>query len=212
MFAGKIAKEEKSEHKMEKTDKPSPEERFHANVVGLGELLYDIVKEVNGKGYEIVTPSMIELTVRVLEKLDHVTVIHTFISKSYEGERIAEFKDHCWEKIRGRDRTFFLQNAGKIFSDLPMVPTNSVNAFSKMFSLKDAEGNFVVSKEDEEEIWEYFESLVKIAIKYIHEKRHPVLIHRESEEIRRYENRAFENIDIVRHARSWGIDLEFYED
>jgi len=194
---------------MEKSGKPSPEERFHANVVGLGELLHDIVREVNGKGYEIVTPQVIELAVRVLEKLDHITVIHSFIRKSNEKEKTeGDLKEHCWEKIRVRDRRFFLQNAGKIFSDLPM---SKVNAFSHMFSLKDADGNFVVSKEDEEEIWEYFESLVKIAIKYIHEKRQPILIRHESEEIRRYEKRAFEEVDLASHAKFWEIELEFNE-
>ena len=195
---------------MEKSAKPLPEERFHANVVGLGELLHDIVKEVNEKGYEIVNPQVIELAVRVLEKLPPVTVIRTFISKSHEEERerIPGLESHCWEKIRIRDRTFFLQNAGKIFSDLPM---SRVNAFSKMFSLKDSEGNFVVSKEDEEEIWEYFESLVKIAINYIHEKRQPILIRHETEEIRRYEQRAFENVDITSHGKAWSMELEFYE-
>jgi len=193
---------------MEKTGKPSPEERFHANVIGLGELLFDIVKEVNGKGYDILTPKAIEVAVRVLERLPHTSIINTFIKKSHETE-IKEFKDHWWEKIRGRERTFFLQNAGKIFSDLPM---NQVNAFSKIFSLKDAEGNFVVSKEDEEEIWEYFESLVKIAIKYIHEKRHPILIRRASEETRRYEFSLFDFVDIGEHAKAWEIDLKFYEE
>jgi len=193
---------------MEKSGSPSPEERFHTNVVGLGELLYDIVREVNNKGYQIITPQVIELAVRVLEKLDHTTVIHTFINKSHEKEGNTDLKEHCWEKIRVRDRTFFLQNAGKIFSDLPM---SRVNAFSQMFSLKDTDGNFVVSKEDEEEIWEYFESLVKIAIKYIHEKRQPILIRHESEEIRRYENTFFEEVDLSFHAKSWGIELEFNE-
>jgi len=132
---------------MENSSKPSPEERFHANVIGLGELLFDIVKEVNSKGYNIMTPKAIEVAVRVLERLPHTSIINTFIKKSHEKE-IKEFKDHWWEKIRDRERTFFLQNAGTIFSDLPI---NQVNAFSEIFSLKDAEGHFVVSKEDEEE-------------------------------------------------------------
>lgn len=188
--------------------KPSPEERFHANVIGLGELLFDIVKEVNSKGYNIMTPKAIEVAVRVLERLPHTSIINTFIKKSHEKE-IKEFKDHWWEKIRDRERNFFLQNAGTIFSDLPI---NQVNAFSEIFSLKDAEGHFVVSKEDEEEIWEYFESLVKIAIKYIHEKRHPILIRSASEETRRYKVSLFDFVDVGEHAKAWGIDLEFYEE
>lgn len=191
---------------------PSPEERFHTNLVGLGELIFDLVTEVNAKGYNIINPKIVELAVHLLYKIDHVTVINTFISGSNkldaEGNPIP-FEKHCWTKIKAHDRSFFLDNAGVIFHGLPC---DRIDAFSRMFSITDADGKLVVAKEDENEIWEYFESLVKIAIKYIHFKRQPQLIRRGTEEIRRYRADNFlESIDLSQHANCWELTLEFPE-
>ncbi|GAG94211.1 unnamed protein product, partial [marine sediment metagenome] len=66
--------------------KPSHEERFHVNVVGLGHVICDLVKTVEGKGHTVVNPNLVELAVCLLSKLDHITVIETFIYKSNENE------------------------------------------------------------------------------------------------------------------------------
>lgn len=194
------------------SDKPSPEERFHTNLVGLGELIFDLVTEVNAKGHNIINPEVVKLAVCLLYKLDHVTVINTFISGSNKLDKNGHpvpFEEHCWTKIKARDRSFFLDNAGVIFHELPC---DRIDAFSRMFSITDADGNPVVAKEDENEIWEYFESLVKIAIKYIHFKRQPQLVRRGTEEIRRYKaNNFLENVDLSQHAKHWDLTLEFPE-
>ena len=82
--------------------KPSHEERFHVNVVGLGHVICDLVKTVEGKGHTVVNPHLVELAVCLLSKLDHTTVIETFIYKSNEseGEDDMPFEDHCWTKAR----------------------------------------------------------------------------------------------------------------
>lgn len=194
---------------MNQNTRPPPEERFHANVIGLGELIYDLVRKVNAKGHNLINPELVKLAVCLLGKLDHGAVINTFIHKSNNNARgeLVPFEHHCWTKIKAHDRSFFLENAGEIFSDLPM---NRVDAFSRMFSLVDSDGNPVVPEEDEAEIWDYFESLVKIAIKYIHNRRGPTLIRRGTEEIRRYNSDDFfSKVDIARHAELWNMDLEF---
>ncbi len=191
--------------------KPSHEERFHVNVVGLGHVICDLVKTVEGKGHTVVNPHLVELAVCLLSKLDHTTVIETFIYKSNEkeGEDDMLFEDHCWTKIKNRNRSFFIENAGEIFSDLP---ANRVDAFSRMFSLVDKQGNSVVPEDDENEIWDFFESLVKIAIKYIHSKRKPQLLRRGTEETRRYQDDTFlSKVNLALHAECWKIDLVFPE-
>jgi len=192
--------------------KPSPEERFHTNLVGLAELIFDLVTEVNAKGYNIIPTKVVELAVHLLYQMDHITVINTFISGSNKPDEKGgpvPFEDHCWTKIKARDRRFFLDNVGVIFHGLP---SNQINAFSRMFSLTDTDGNPIVAKEDENEIWEYFESLVKITLKYIHSKRQPQLVRRGTEEIRRYKaDDFFESVDLAQHTRHWDLTLEFPE-
>lgn len=189
--------------------RPSHEERFHVNVVGLGHVICDLVKTVTRKGHTVVNPQLVDLAVCLLSKLDCVTVIETFIYKSNEneGEDTMQFEDHCWTKIKNRNRSFFIENAGEIFSDLP---ANRVDAFSRMFSMVDKDGKSMVPEDDENEIWDFFESLVKIAIKYIHSKRKPQLLRRGTEETRRYEDDTFfSKVDLSRHAECWEIDLVF---
>lgn len=197
---------------MHQDSRPPPEERFHHNIIELGQVIHDLVEKVNSKGHKIINPEVVNFAVCILSKLNHVSVIDTFIRKSsYDEEgNPVPFKEHCWTKIRARDRKFFLENAGEIFSNLP---SNRVDAFGRMFSLKDEDDNPVVPKEDEDEIWEYFESLVRISIKYVHQKRKPKLIRRGTEEIRRYEvSTFFSDINIAHHAENWSIELHYTQE
>ena len=190
---------------------PSHAERFHANAVGLGELIHDVVKDVNSRGHFVVEPAVVNIAVRILERISSDSVINTFIQKSNTSKDGKPFsiEEHHWTKIRLRDRSFFINNAGEIFSGLP---GDRIEAFSKMFGNFDSEGNPVVPSEDEDEIWLYFDSFVKIAIKYIHEHRKPVLIRRGSEETRRYRKEDFfPNVDLLTHAEEWRVNLTFPE-
>jgi len=61
---------------------PSHADRFHTNVVGLGELIHDVVKDANSRGHFVVEPALVNLAVRILERLPSNSVIDTFIEKS----------------------------------------------------------------------------------------------------------------------------------
>ena len=205
----KTVKEWKGCSKMNSGGAPSHADRFHTNVIGLGELIHDVVKDVNSRGHFVVEPALVNLAVRILERLPSNSVIDTFIEESNtskDGSPLT-IEDHCWTKIKLRDRSFFINNAGEIFSGLP---GDRIDAFSKMFGSFDSEGNPVVPSDDEDEIWLYFESFVKIAIKYIHENRKPVLIRRGSEETRKYQDESFfRSVDLRTHADRWGVVLDF---
>lgn len=188
---------------------PSHAQRFHTNAVGLGELIHDVVKDVNSRGHFVVEPAVVNIAVRILERISSNSVINTFIKKSNTDKCGNPFplEDHHWTKIRLRDRNFFINNAGEIFSGLP---GDRIEAFSKMFGSFDSEGNPVVSSEDEDEIWLYFDSFVKIAIKYIHENRNPVSITKGSEKTNKYlKEDFFPEVDLSSHAASWNINLTF---
>jgi len=182
-------------------DVPSHEERFHANVVGLAELLYEIVSDIHLRGYNIINPSVIQLVRCLLAKMNRLDLINGFITYSHLH----------WDNIRNHNRDFFIYNASEVFGDLPM---KEVDAFRKLFSLRDKDGNYIISKEDEEDMWAFFESLVKIAIKYVHSQRDPLLVRGERDknciENRIYQTRFMSEItDLQHHATTWKIILEF---
>lgn len=209
LLLDKKVKEWERCNKMNSGGNPSHADRFHTNVVGLGELIYDVVKDVNSRGHFVVEPALVELTVRVLERLPSNSLIDTFIEKSNTSKNGSplSIEEHCWTKIKVRDRSFFINNAGELFSGLP---GDHIDAFRKMFQSFDSEGNTMVSSEDEDEIWLYFESFVKIAIKYIHGNRKPVMIRTGSEEMRKYQEESFfGDVDLLSHADKWGVVLEF---
>jgi hypothetical protein len=190
----------------------SPEERFYENVLGLSELIYDIVCDAKEKGFPVVSPEIIRFAISALSFLDKKSIIETFIDKSEHtciscaGER--NFVNHCWNKIHAKDKDFFLKNTNVLFNQLP---PNRVKIFGEMFSAKDEDGNPIVNPEDEEEVWEYFHSLVKIAIKYVHEQRDPIILNRDGKEQKGYTNlnNAFPEMEIEKHAQKWDIYLPF---
>jgi hypothetical protein len=191
---------------------PSAEDRFHQNVLGLAELIYDIVCDVQEKGFPVVSPPILEFAIGILRGFSSKQVIETFICKANEAsvqttEEEDCFEDHPFVKIYHQDRDFFLSNTNILFSQLP---PDRVRLFGEMFSGKDESGNPIVPEEDEEEVWEYFKSLVRIALKYIHQQRQPILIREAHQEIRKYQRPdVFSDIDLARHATLWELNLPF---
>jgi hypothetical protein len=182
---------------MVKMSAPSHEKRFQANVVGLAELLQDIVEEVQRKGYKVIQLELLRLATSLLSKMNPEDLINGFIRYSHLH----------WDKIHERNRDFFIHNAQNVFGDLPF---KDINAFKNLFELQDSRGNYVVSKEDENDIWSFFSPLVKICIKYIHSKRQPKLIQGKRGEERIYEGTFMPEIkDLHIHAARWKVVLDF---
>jgi len=137
---------------------PTTVERFFMNVEGLFQLISELVSSAYQSGYKIVSPYLVNFAGFVLFKLDKEFVLKTFIEKSHQH----------WEQIRVRDEEFFVHSAGKVFAGLPL---DSVNAFKELFLLNTTKGERFVSEDDRDAMWDYFESLVRIAIHYLQE--HP---------------------------------------
>lgn len=173
--------------------------RFHANIIALSDLIYDIVLDASKRGYETVSPTLVSLGRMALETFDRKWTIDGFIQHGHEH----------WDNIRNRNESFFEENAGNIFNGLPM---NNVDAFKKLFTLKDEAGNFVVPQEDRESVWKFIECMIIICIKYVHEMREPFTRKGEDGKIRKFYARGnfFEEItNLNHHAKIWNIKLEW---
>lgn len=176
---------------------PPPEDRFHQNVLALTELVHDIVINVHERGFEIVNPNLIGLVNGFLKGYNKTKLIRSFITYSYPH----------WDQIRIRDSHFFDKNAMEIFRDLPI---NNVDAFKSLYTLKDKNGNDVIADDDREAVWDFFHSLVKIGIKYIHQGRQPA-IRTDTHGVKKpiYVAHFFDEIELEKHAKLWNVELEF---
>lgn len=137
---------------------PDEATRFFDNITDLSEYTFDLVSNLFNSGVKIVNPSVVKLASCVVEGLDKDKLITGYIMHSYKH----------WNQIKDHNRYFFSKDGCDIFGKLPL---NSVQAFRDLFTLKKEDGTHVVDGEDADILWEYFESLCKIGIKYIHNKR-----------------------------------------
>lgn len=175
---------------------PSPELRFVENVKGMSEMIIDLIDSVQKQGHPTISPVMVKLGVAFILSKNPIDIIQNFINRSYPH----------WNEILSRDETFFVKHANSIFGD---VPSDSVDAFKELFTLRDDNEEFVVNKDDREAIWEYFDSLIKISIKYIHENRGPKLKEKVGKTVKCYSKHFMDDIDIIKYAPKWKVKLEF---
>jgi hypothetical protein len=114
--------------------------------------------------------------------------------------------------VKVHDEDFFIKHSNEIFAGLPETVVSNI---SKIFSLKDAAGEYLIEKPDRENIWKFFESFVKISIKYIHEKRKPYAVSEidakgEPCVVDRYgEHFMTSEIKLKHIAEIWGVKLVF---
>lgn len=200
------------------TTTPSPAKRFHANLLDLCDLIIETVRWVRDQG---ITTSLNPDTLAIVKivvgtwKPDETT--ESFISKSY----------NYWEQIRHRDKRFLIENAGVLFAELP---GDTVKAFSELINMQRQtsvlkEGKLVTVLEDVipaetlTSIWELVHSMVRISIRYIHEKRAPTVVVMEVEKVidgvkksvkessLRYTVECFGTISIRKQVELWNVTL-----
>jgi hypothetical protein len=178
---------------------PPPEERFHENVIGLTQLVYDLVDGAFRRGYKIVNPNLVALCEGVLSLWNKRSLIDSFIKHSHIH----------WDQIHRRDENFFEHHAKDIFKGF--YP-DKVDAFKQLFTLRDSQGNHVIKPDDRDAIWEFFTSLIKIAIHYIHDNRKP-RFQVDTNGVKQpvYMEGFFDEVDLVHHARVWGIDRRYHK-
>lgn len=174
---------------------PSPPDRFFMNMMEMSNLVYDLVSRINKKGYPVVSPELVQLATGILQSYDRRSLIEGFIKSSQE-------KHDTWNRILEKDESFMHENALSIFSNLP---SHHVEAFKTILLLKDSNGEPIVDQTDRHNLWSFFHSYVKIAIKFIHDERKPYCRNSEF----RYAVKYFPEVNLDYHAKKWGIKLPF---
>lgn len=177
---------------MSETTELTQPEKFLQNVVDLTELLQELIAVCYEKKQTTIHPSLIQVAGKFILCLNKIVVIETFIKRSYP----------YWDRIINREEKFFLENTRDVFGDLP---EDHVDGFRVLFSSRDKNGKLLMCEEDKNAIWDFFDSLVRIAIVYIHEKRIPKLKDNRKIYTIKYET----DIDIIKYAHIFKVVLQW---
>jgi hypothetical protein len=177
----------------------SEEERFHKNMMGLANLIHELISSCWDEGYKNISPSIIGLVKSYLNGYDKIQLISDFIQVSHT----------YWQEIKDREENFFIEHAYQIFKGLP---EDQINLFSLLFTAKNSQGKNIIVDEDRDAIWAFFESFVKISIRYLHRVRVLKLIETENGLIPRYTVKIFPNIKLREWAKIWQVKLDGYPD
>lgn len=175
---------------------PPEEERFQTNVMCLADLVHELTSICWDEGIEDVNPTLLLLAKAYLGNLDQVVLIETFITYSHM----------YWDEIINRNENFFVEHAASIFAHLP-VEKGRISAFKMLFTATNEDDDPVIIQEDREAIWEMFDSLAKICIKYIHRVRECKLVEIDGKMKPRYLKNEFPEIKVRAHAKKWDVEL-----
>ncbi len=174
-------------------------DRFMTNITDMVDLVKELITDCYAAGLTKINPVLIDAAGVYMKTFGKDKLIDSFAERSHK----------YWSLIYHRDKRFFIENASSVFQDLPM---NDVDAFKVLFSsddVKDEEGNVIVSGEDQEGIWLYFDSIIKISIKYIHEKRGPTTVIKDGVARKVYSKEVFRDIKVKKYAKMWKVDLSW---
>lgn len=184
-----------------------PIDAFYDTVNQLANVLKSIVTDVWEDGYRILDPAIIDAGLSYMgSKYSKEDVITTFIS----------YSAGCWDMILAKNEEFFKKEAWSLFKDIPEI---AVKQFYNLFTMKspDNQDEYVIGTSDREILWEYFFTMVRISLTYIHEGRQPryKLVEEDGKkkQVAFYLNKQFfPQVDINYHCKNWKIHRRFVLD
>lgn len=137
---------------------PPPIQRFKATLQTAFEALIEAVMVAQQKGFQGLKPEMIRLLSTLVLSYDDRIVIETFITHS----------SAYWDMIRERNEEFFTDHAHLIFSGFPL---EQIDPFRQLFQKQTNSAESYISAQLKEDLWNNFEALIKISLRYICERR-----------------------------------------
>lgn len=158
---------------------PSAPERFKANALSLCQLFEELQSQdpaFQGISFGLTIASA------MIEEAKAESLINDFIERSHP----------YWEMIRLHDQAFFIERAPKLFVE---VPAEYVSILTGLF----AKG--LVPEASLSEFWGILEGMVRIAIRYIHTERQPVI---EGERVK-YTRSFFPTVSVAKAKAVWGL-------
>lgn len=161
-----------------------PEERFKIVTMELCDVMIELL---NKQKNPVIPPFMVAIAKIYMSGLSNDTLIENYIHYS---------KSH-WDAVLKKDTEYFLKNKVSVFGELPQG--NGPEMFSAFMS----KGS---KPEDVEMIWTFQQTFVKIAIRYIHNRRSP---YRTAGGMPAYRTEYYSDINLTDMAQKFRVDLVF---
>lgn len=182
------------------SQQPTQQEKLKANLSGLADLMIELIGACYQEGKTVISPSLVEW------------VKETYVDKYNLDDMMNNFIKYTrlhWDKIYTRDENYFINDAIKIFGD---IPADQVNITKVLFTSTDSQGRSILSKEDKDAIAQFIISMVKISIVHIHKCRKPVKDKDGSIKYteQKYSKGDYEVTNLHYFANKYGVDLNKY--
>jgi len=134
-------------------------QRYRTVLLETIHLILDINQSLYSKGYSTIDPSCNGLVIAIINDMDPIFLVESFIERTY----------NIWDLVKKRDVAFFLDNADVILSELQRFGVPDV--LKKCFNGLDSSGNPLVSEYDKEDMWIFFEALIRTTCDAVLEQR-----------------------------------------
>lgn len=164
-----------------------PEERFIERVCQFCEFFKGVLEDAKKDDIDTpASPFVMDLIKNFVKKEDPHKAITTFILRSYKS----------WDNAVVRDKNYFRTDALSCFAG---IPQSSVESFNGLFDLRKSNGELLVSEEIQANLWDFFDSLIKTSIVYIHQQRKP------DPSTKKYTQAFFPEISVKNEVTRWRI-------
>lgn len=178
-------------------------DRFSKSLETLMRLVTSCVTVLNQKGIKSIDASFLRMCEGLVSAADKKDLISGFINNTHIH----------WETIFQRDETFFIDNAGDLFT-IP-IDTSKLDIFRDIMKGKNEDDTPLISTEIKNQLWNILEVMIKISIKYIHNGRAPFSYKCDSVSpsklIPAYGAEFFDNIDLRKYVPICKLKLPFPE-
>lgn len=188
----------------------TPQDKFYNNLVCVIETVREVVKDCRKLKLTTLTPEIIDIGLESLGNI-HKGKQNEYNSDQKPNERlithfVEKIYEH-WDSIFDKDDKFFEENANKVFEG---APTDQINAFSVIYKAEDKVGKRVLVEEDDKYIWDCFHAMVKQSIRFVHEKREPVIrVDDKGTPVKTYQNDFANYVDVPKSSKKWNVKLEW---
>jgi len=164
-----------------------PQERFKERLIQFIDFTKGMVIDANEHGIETpVSPFILDLSKNFIGKEEADKIITTFILRSHPN----------WDRIRNHDLPFMKTEGLKSFHG---IPEKNLKDFTALFDVVKPDGVPLLSPSVEEKLWDFFESLVRISVCYVHMKRCPDPV------TKKYTANFFPDMKVKAQVEAWKI-------
>ena len=176
------------------SDKLTFSDKFKTNIIALLDIIHELLEDFSKRADIKINPQLVMLGKSFINTCSSSMIIDTFIDKSFEH----------WDRIKTRDEKFFVENCDTIFGDIPLLDTSILKT---IYETTDRKGSQLLSDDDKETLWKFFESMVKLSLKHIHEQREPVLKMVENRNEKLYSKKLYDYVNLSEHSKIWSVEL-----